>query len=238
MIELNLLPDIKQQFIHAQRLKRLIITLMILISIAAVGVVLLLAFYVYLAQPLRLRFATDGIKKYSTQLSGDKDLTRDLTIQNQLETITKLHEDKGVYDRLIDYLKTLNPVEPNNVSISKARLDAIAGTITLEASAKNYQAVAVFNDTLKNAKLSYTENDTNATQEVPLFDSVQITETNLGQDSNGAQVAAFKATLSYDTQAFSWNIHNPIVTVPNENTTPSATRVSVFADNPPKKEGQ
>ncbi len=236
MIELNLLPDVKQEFIRAQRLKRVIISLMVLISAGAIGVVVLIGFYVYIAQPVRGRFVDGDIKKYSEQLKKNKNLTRDLTIQNQLATVTKLHQDKGVYDRLIDFLKTLNPVEPNNISITKARLDSTTGLLSIEASASNYQAIAVFNDTLKNASLSYTDNETNESKKVPLFSTVQITETSLGQDSAGAQVAAFKVALIYDPNAFSWNIRNPVVIVPSENTTPSATRVSVFADNPLKLE--
>lgn len=233
MIEINLLPDIKQQFIRAQRLKKLIITLMILIIAAALAIVLLLVFYVYIAQPVRQKFADDSIKKYAQQLKGNKDLTRDLTLQQQLSTITPLHEDKGSYDRLIDYLKTLNPQAPNNISISKAQLDSEAGTISLEASAKNFQAIAIFNDTVKNAKLQYS--DSSGDQKIPLFSSVVVSDTSLGQDSSGQQVAAFKALLTYDPAAFDWTVTDPIVTIPNENTTPSAKRVSVFADKPLKE---
>lgn len=235
MIELNLLPDVKQEFIRTQRQKRLIISLMILVSIISAAVVLLLVFFVYAAQPGIQLLIDNDIKDKASVLSKDKNLPRDLTIQNQLTTLTQLHEDKGVYDRLFDYLKNLNPETPNNISISNATLDATAGAIVLEATAKDYQAIAVFQDTLKNAKLNYREPDADKTTKVPLFSEILITDAALGQNSTGVRIASFKATLTYDSNAFAWAVKSPSVVVPNESTTPSAARVSVFSATPPPK---
>lgn len=239
MIELNLLPDVKQEFLRTQRQKKLIISSMILISIVAGGIVLLMVFFVFVAQPgLRLLVDND-VKSKTTELNKNKNLTRNLTIQNQLTTITQLHEDKGVYERFFDYFKNLNPETPNNISISQATLDPATETILIEATAKNFQAIAVFQDTLKNAELKYADPDTKEAQKVPLFSQVDISEAGLGQDSQGVQVASFKLTLGYDSNAFAWKVANPIVTVPNKSTTPSASQVSVFSATPPvKKEGE
>ena len=239
MIELNLLPDVKQEFIRTQRQKRLVISLMILVSIISAAVVLLLAFFVYAAQPAVQLLIDNDIKDKAATLTKNKNLPRDLTIQNQLTAITKLHESKGVYDRLFDYLKNLNPSAPNNISISSATLDATTGTVTLEATAKDYQAIAVFQDTLKNAKLNYRESGNDETQKTPLFSGILISEAALGQNSTGLRIASFKATLTYEPNAFAWAVNSPNVSIPNESTTPSAARVSVFSETPapPKKEG-
>jgi hypothetical protein len=239
MIELNLLPDVKQEFIRIQAQKKLIISSMIVVSIAAAGVVLLMVFFVFVAQPgLRLLVDND-VKSKTAELNKNKNLTRNLTIQNQLTAITQLHEDKGVYERFFDYFKSLNPETPNNISISQATLDPVTGIISLEASAKNFQAIAVFQDTLKNAELKYIDPSTKQSEKVSLFSAISISEAGLGQDGQGVQVASFKAALTYDPNAFAWAVTNPVVTVPNKSTTPSASQVSVFSATPPvKKEGE
>lgn len=239
MIEINLLPDVKQEFVRSRRLKRIVVASAILVSIIAGGVVAVLLLYVYAVQPGRQYLLDQDIKSRSEELQKNKNLTRDLTLQSQLVTVTELHEDKGDYSRLFDYLRTLNPKEPNNISISQATLDTTAGTLSIEASAKNFPAVSIFQDTLNNAKLTYIDPSTNEEVKVPMFSDVQITETGLGQDSTGTQVASFKALLTYEPNAFAWGVKNPTLTVPNEDTTPSANRVNVFADKPLKTtEGQ
>lgn len=237
MIELNLLPDIKQEFVHAKRQKRLVIVFMILISLGSIAVVVLLGLYSYVAQPVRQNFADGDIKKLSKELESKKNLVRDLTIQNQITTINELHAGKVVYGRLFDYLKTLNPEQPNNVSISKVTATTLdgSGAILLEASAKDYQAVAVFKDTLQNAMVQYKDPETGKTVKTSLFiEPPTISDTGIGQDSKGKQVASFKVALVYEPNAFAWTVNNPKVTVPNKKTNQSASNVPLFADAPVK----
>lgn len=241
MIELNLLPDIKQEFIHARRQKRVVIAAMILTCIASVGLVVLLSFYAFAAQNLRQTLANDAIASKSKELKAEKDLVRNLTIQNQLSSLTQLHEAKPAYERLFEYLKVLNPESPNNISISKVTIATTlesVDTLVIEGSAKDYQAVTVFKDTLDNAQLSYVDPDSGSKAKVktPLFTTVTISDTGIGKDSSGKEVASFKATLIYEPKAFAWNVTNSTVQVPNKKTNQSAS--NVFADAPVKKEGQ
>lgn len=240
MIELNLLPDIKQEFVRAKRQKRVVIVAMILVSAASVGLVVLLGSYAYVGQLVRQKIADGEISNLSKELSGKKNLVRNLTVQNQLETVDELHRTKGEYGRMFDYLKVLNPEAPNNVSISKATLDTGEGTILIEASAKDYPAVTVFKDTLQNAKLVYVdpESGDNKKKETPLFEEVTISEPGITQNTLGQQVTAFKATLKYDPLAFDWIIQNPSIKIPKGKTNQSADKVSIFADAPLKTEGQ
>lgn len=236
MIELNLLPDVKQEFIRTQAQKKLIISSMVILSIISGGIIILLAFFVYVAQPGIKSLIDNDIKDKTNTLNKNKNLTRDLTIQNQLTSITQLHEDKGVYDRFFEYFTSLNPEVPNNISISQATVDPPTSTITIDATAKDFHAIAVFQDTLKNAGLTYIDAGSSQEQKVSLFSDILISEAGLGLDSQGSQTASFKVTLIYDPNAFAWTISNPIVTVPNKSTTPSASQVSVFSDKPVKKQ--
>lgn len=234
MIELNLLPDIKQEFVQARRQKRLVVASMFLLSLASIAVVVLLAFYAFAGQTLRQQLADDDIKKYSKQLNEKDNLVRDLTIQNQLASITELHKTKGEYGRIFDYLKMLNPGAPNDVKIFKAVFDTTTGIISIEASAKDFKAITVFKDTLQNAEIQYRDpEDYNKRKETPMFTGITISDAGLGKDSSGNQVASFKAQVVYDPIAFDWTIKSPVLKVPQEKTNQSASRVSVFADTPP-----
>ncbi len=239
MIELNLLPDVKQEFIRTQAQKKIVISLMIVVSIIAAAAVLLLVFYVYIAQPGFSSIIKADIEKKTTEIDKKKgQLTTNLTIQNQLTSITQLHESKGAYDRFFDYLRSINPAAPNNISVSQATIDTITNTVSMDATAKDFHAIAVFQDTLKNAELKYYDPEAQKEQKVPLFLNANISEAGLGQDSKGLAIATFKVALSYDVNAFSWPVKNPVVVVPNKSTTPSASQVSIFSDNRPvKKEG-
>jgi len=230
MIELNLLPDIKQEFIRAQRLRIKITTLMIIVSIASAGIVAFLAFFVYGVQAATNGILDGSIESNSKKLKETDGITRNLTIQNQLGTLPELHDQKNVYHRLFTFLSILNPAEPNTVKISKLDVNSEESTITLEGYAKDYKAVAVFKDTLSNADLTYIATDKQSVTK-KLFSEITISDVGLGEDANGSQVTVFKATLKYDENTFKRMPEGtpaPSIRVPKKNTTPSSS--SVFGE--------
>ncbi len=241
MIELNLLPDVKQEFVRAQRLRRKITIIMIITSIIAIGIVIFFAFTVYVVQAATNGLLDSSIKDRSEKLQKTKNLARNLTIQNQLKTLPELHDQKQIYSRLFTYLPILNPAEPNTVKISKLDINTGEGTISLEGYTKDYKAVAVFKDTLSNAELIYTDEDRQSIS-AKLFSNIVVSDVGLGEDANGSQVTVFKTTLKYDENAFKrmpQGISAPTVKVPRKNTTPSAQQSSsVFSEASREGEGQ
>lgn len=231
MIELNLLPDVKQDYVRAQRLKRVIISSMILLSLVSVGVTAVLGFYVKVGQPIRQKLADDDIADKAKQLKENKNLTRNLTLQNQLSSINQLHEQKTVLSRWLDFLSQLNPTEPNNATMSSLAIDSLQNTITFDATVKDYKAIAVLSDTLQNAQVSYIDKD-GEKQKKPLFTEIAMSQPGASKSSEGKQTASAKFTLAYEPEAVAWTTKNPTVSVPNKNTTPSASRVSIFSDKP------
>mgnify|MGYP001584056236 FL=1 len=57
MIELNLVPDVKQEFIRAKRIRNVVISTVILVGIVSIGVVVLLALYLFGVQTVRSNLA-------------------------------------------------------------------------------------------------------------------------------------------------------------------------------------
>ena len=118
MIEINLLPDVKQELIRAQIQRNLIISVSILSAIAAGVLVILIASYVYGAQTLMMRTANGNIDTEYARLTSVEDLDKMLTIQNQLNTVSSLDQKKHVTSRLYDMLNVVVPDSPSDVTIS------------------------------------------------------------------------------------------------------------------------
>ncbi|HUS25763.1 MAG TPA: hypothetical protein VMY99_00250 [Nevskiaceae bacterium] len=146
MIQFNLLPDIKMQYIKARRQKRLVMLAATMASIVAASILVLLLAIVYVAQKKNLSDLNSDIKTYSTQLKSTKDLDKILTVQNQLKSLPALHNQKAVAGRLFVYLPQLTPT---TASIAKLDVDFAANTISVGGSADALTTVNKFTDTLK-----------------------------------------------------------------------------------------
>jgi hypothetical protein len=243
MIEINLLPAVKQDFIRAKRLKRIITSVSILITIVALGLLGVAGVVVYAIQPAAGLLIDQGINQDKEKLDKDKNLTRNLTIQNQLSSITELHEQKGDFTNVFEYLKALNPASPNNLTISKLQIDPSTTTINVEASAADFSKLAIIKDTFEAAVFSYSkpkdgEEGYDKVKDEKVFSDVEVTDPSLSNDSDGKSVVSFKMTLTYNPLLFDWTLKNIIVSVPQKNTTPTANSVNVFAENPTKKEDE
>lgn len=233
MIEINLVPDIKQELIKAQRIRSTVITTAILIGIVSVGIVTALALYVFTVQTVRGSLADGDIKKGSEQLSRVEDLSKTLTIQNQLTKISDLNGNKKIDSRIFDLLAAIIPPAPNDIQISDLNIDSTNGTITINGQATNsYAAVEVFKKTIEGAKFKYTDSD-NEKQEIILASDISTSNTSYGEDSTGAKVLRFTISFTYAEELFSPASKNiSIVITTNGNATDSYLGVpsSIFVD--------
>jgi Tfp pilus assembly protein PilN len=145
MIQFNLLPDVKLAFIKAKRIERSV--MFISFALTAISVVVLLLLFVFTAaQKKHITDLNKDVKKYSTQLKNTNNLDKVLTIQNQLNSLTALHDQKPVTTRLFNYITSLTPAA---ASISKFNIDFTAHTISITGTADSLSTVNQFVDTLK-----------------------------------------------------------------------------------------
>lgn len=233
MIEINLVPDVKQELIRARRARTVVVSSAIIVGVATVCVVILLALYYYGAQTFRSRLADDQIAKASKELADVKDLDSMLTIQHQLSRLSEIHEQTDMDSRFFDLLTAINPAAPNQVSFSLARLDAEAKTIRLEGQAANgYIAADVLKKTIQGTAISY-KDDGGSTKTVPLTDVVSTSEQSYGEDSTGKKVLRFTLTFAYADEFFARSSENAIIVRPDrQNVTDSYLRLpeSLFGD--------
>jgi len=202
MIEINLVPDVKQELIKAQKVRAGVISMAILTGIAAVGIVVVLALWVFAVQTARGVISDNTIKSESQKLSQVPDISNTLTIQNQLVQLSKMHDDKHIDSRIFDILTTINPPEPNSVAITNVSLDSEANTIKIEAQAKNgYPALEVFKKTLDATTFQFTNNG--EAQTIPLASEISDSDRSYGEDASGAKVLRFALTFTYAPELFS-----------------------------------
>lgn len=149
MVQFNLLPDVKIQFIKARRTKRL----MTLVSIVVIGISLfvfvLMLITVNVIQKKSLSDLNRDITTKSAQLKGISDLDKILTVQNQLSTLTELHDKKPVTTRLFGYL---SQVTPENISLNDISIDFVQSTMIITGTAPSLDGVNLYTDTLKTTK--------------------------------------------------------------------------------------
>lgn len=156
MIQFNLLPDIKQRYLKAQRQKHLVIFISTIASATAIGIFVILFLVVQVWQKQSINDLNSDIKNYSNQLSDTKDLDKILTVQNQLKSLPGLHDEKAVSSRLFGYITQLTPQKAN---ISKLELSFDENTISISGSADGLSTVNAYVDTLKFTKYTANSDD-------------------------------------------------------------------------------
>jgi Tfp pilus assembly protein PilN len=232
MIEINLVPDVKQELIHARMVRSTVVSVAIIVTIAAGALVAVLAIYIFGVQAVRNTVADDAIKKGSSQLASVTDLSKILTIQNQLTKLSALNDAKSIDSRIFDMLQAVIPPAPNAVQISSLTVDSVAGTVSLEGQTPSFSSLETFKKTVGLANIQYKDADGKQT-DVVLASNLSITNVSYGEDATGAKVVRFDITFTYAPELLSPATTNPtIVLIDGGNVTDSYLGIpkSIFAD--------
>lgn len=203
MIEINLVPDIKQELLRAQIIRARVIFGSVTLGVISVVVVVLLVIYVFTFQTVRSSLADTSIQQGGDKLAAVTDLTKTLTIQNQLTKISVLNSDKKIDSRIFDVLNTIIPPSPNNILISNLAVNSASKLITIDGQAANsYAAVEIFKKTIEGAVLRYID-IYDAPQEVVLASDISTSNTSYGEDTTGSKVLRFTLSFIYAPELFS-----------------------------------
>lgn len=232
MIEINLIPDVKKELLRAQATRTAVISGAIITSIIAGGLVVALLLYVYGVQTVRSGIAEKDIKDQYATLSEVEDLSKILTIQNQLATMSELNANKKIDSRLFNVLAAVVPPEPNSVQISQINIDAEDSLITLDGQTRAFDSMEVFKKTLDSAIVVFTNKD-GEKQEVKLATALNSSEVSYGENSNGEKVLLFSISFEYPEELFSPDVTDVTVKLSvNGNVTDSYLGVprSIFTE--------
>lgn len=241
MIQLNLLPEIKREYLKARRVQNRVISISILISVVSLGLVALAGFWVYAVQNIHKAALTSGIEKKSKELKSIPDINKYVTIQNQLGSISGLHSNKIIMSRVLDVMAKLNPKAPNNVRISNLEVDSEASTMLITGETDTFTGLETFRDTLKNASLVYTPVGDEASATERLFEpaNIVVISQGLGKAQEGEKtIVIFKLSAQYNPLLLARDSNNIAIQVPDKETTQSKQdSPSVFAESQAKTEG-
>lgn len=203
MIQINLIPDVKKEYLRAQRTRNLAVSISILVGIAAAGLVVILGIILG-GQYVVSDFMKGRIDDEYQKLASVEDLPELLTIQHQLEVLPDQHLNSMRTSRLFNVLSAINPEAPNNVTFSTVELDPESTLVTLEGNADGgYPAVEALKKTIERTTFEYRENGSDEVQTVPMASNVGIESTSFGEDNSGSRVLRFTMSFKYADKLFS-----------------------------------
>lgn len=215
MIQFNLLPDVKLDYIRTKRIKRLMIGVSTLVASSSFVIALLLFGYVNFVQKNHLNDLDRDISVAAKNITGTKDIDKIITVQNQLASLPQLHDGKPKASSLFLFLSQLTPAE---VSVATIDVDFTTSIITLSGNAKDLLRVNTFIDTLKFTSFTVDGQKKNA------FGNVLLAGFSPGdlapEKGTDAKEATFQSTLTFDPLIFN-NETNTKLNVPNAVTTRS-----------------
>lgn len=242
MIEVNLVPDVKLEFLKAQRQKRNVISLSILVAIAAGALVVLLAFYVFVVQAVASGLADNAIKSETQKLQAVVDLDKTLTVQQQMDALDSMHNDKLVGSRVFEILDTIVPSGDNKVAVSSFTLDTEDNLILIEGQAEaGYKALDVFKKTINKTTFTYRENGEAMGPIAIATSEIEDGDRRYGESDDGEQVLRFSLSFTYPVELFARSSENGKIIAPNkQNATDSAVGVpkSLFTNGQSQEENQ
>ncbi len=216
MIQFNLLPDVKLEYIKARRAQRLVLLGSTIVTVVSVSIMVVLFFGTNVLQRRHISNLHHDIDADSKQLQKVPDLNKILTVQNQLNSLTELHDKKPVAARLGVYLGQLTP---NDLSIESLEVNFTDNTISFEGSSNALSVVNKFIDTLKFTTFEADSKSNKAFSEVVL---ASFGRSDQEQGGGGTKPATYKVTLKFEPTIFD-GAHETQLKVPNLTSSRSST---------------
>lgn len=202
MIEINLIPDVKREYLKTRALRNAVIGMSIFVSVVVVGLAVVLGL-VFGGQLVTEALQDNSIKEDGNKLVAIEDLDKTVTIQHQLNIIDDQHADKAVNSRLFDVMSAINPPRPNDVTISTLKIDPDKQTIHIEGSAANgYIALEVFKKTITNTDVEIRYENDEEVELIPLAQDIEAGDTSFGLNSDGKRVLRFSFSFTYPDELF------------------------------------
>lgn len=192
MIQVNLIPDVKAEFLKAQRTKRFVISISFLVCVVFIGLVVVMFLYANVWQQEHTKNLSEDIQKLSSEYQGAEDTAKIITIQKQLQALPGLHSEKPLISRLVTYLAVVTPADV--VEFRALEMDFATGQINISGSADTVTDVNVFANSLKNAE--YVIGEDEETKYKP-FDNVILDTISSTEDG-----AIFEVVLTFDPAIF------------------------------------
>lgn len=204
MIQFNLLPDVKLEYIKANRLKRVVTVVSALVASVALLVFVLLFLSVNVVQKHHMKSLNNQITSVSTKLKDLPNLNEVLTVQNGVNALPSLYAQDPAITRLPGYISQLTPA---SATISDLNLSFTANTISISGAAPDLTTVNQFVDILKLSK--YQTSSSSPSENA--FSDVILSSFSYSSTSG----SIYTITASFDPTIFNASDNNVTLIVPN-----------------------
>ncbi len=228
MIEFNLIPSIKKEFLKIQFLKKIVVLISVIASSLVLVVFIVLFVLVSIVQKNQLNNVNQTVQSDSSRLTGNTNLNKILTIQNQLTSLPNIESKSPSLNRLFGYL---NQLTPTTAYISQINLGFSNNSFTIQGSSNSLSTVNKFVDTLKYTNFYFGKNKK---QTKLAFSNVLLSSFSYDStSSNPNQDASYSITFNFNSDIFN-NQDNVHLNVPNLVTTRSILDqpTVIFKNNP------
>ncbi|MCA9349375.1 hypothetical protein KC878_04540 [Candidatus Saccharibacteria bacterium] len=200
MIQLNLLPDVKQQYIKTKRTRRLITMICLTASAVSLAATALLFTTTDVWQQHKINGLTEDIQTQLKELQDVPQLSKILTVQEQLNGLDTLHSEKYASTRLFGYL---GQILPEGVSLSDMQVDFALSSIELTGRADSLQTINKFVDTLKFTNYVVYELDTQTKEVINQQDAAKaFGEVVLSSSNKTESATSFIINAKFDPTIF------------------------------------
>jgi Tfp pilus assembly protein PilN len=209
MIQVNLIPDVKAEFLKAQRTKRFVMGIAFIVSATFIALVVAMTLYVNVTQKTHSNNLTKDIAELSAQYQSSEDIAKIITIQKQLLALPELHENKPLISRVVTYLAVLTP---EDVEFRSFDMSFENNQIIISGNGKTVPDVNVFANSIKNA--IYTVGKDKENKLTP-FNNVVLNTISSSEDG-----AVFELIFEFEPDIFT-NGEDVTLTVPKIDSTSS-----------------
>lgn len=210
MIQFNLLPEVKVEFLKARRLKRLVILISTIVSGVSLAIFIFSFLLVNVAQKRTITNLSNTITTTSSKVTSTPNLNKILTIQNQLQSLPALNNEKPVASRLFGYIAQTTPAQ---VSMSNLSVTFATGNLSIVGTADTVTILNTYVDTLKFSTYTVKTNG-NESKPVSAFTNVVLTSFSLSTTGQAGFTisAVFAPTLFNASDNVTLNVPNAITT--------------------------
>jgi Tfp pilus assembly protein PilN len=213
MVQVNLLPKLKIDYLKSERNKRIVVLTSILAGIASISLFILLYVGVFVFQKNQIKNVDKKISSLANELKSVNDIEKILTIQNQLKLLPELTKSKPLISRINNViLKTT----PSSANLSSITVDTVNKKLSISGISEDAFAVNKYSDTLKFTTITVVNKKTGDKEQKNLFIDVN---TSVNRDASGA---SFTITTNYDESLFNSD-NNIDLVVPSITSTRSST---------------
>jgi len=192
MVQFNLLPDVKLEYMKSKRAQGLVISISTILIAISLSILVLLYIYVVIIQKNHINTLSSQITSNTQQISSNTNLNKILTIQNQLESLPMLDKAKPATTQILPYINQLTPA---SATISNVTVSLLKDTGSIQGNADSVGTVNTFVDTLK-----FTNYTIGSNKETSAFSNVVLS---IFAENTATPGVSYTITFSFDPLIFS-----------------------------------